>query len=1108
MNEIFGVSMNLIMVVLVVLLAISLGSIVFVALSNRIMFKMGLRNIPRRRAQTTLIVLGLMLSTVIISAAFTTGDTVNRSVTSEVYRVLGSMDEAVVAGTNAGGLGDEGVAVTNETPYPQAQVAPLADQLSNDPRVDAVIPAFANVAVAVNLDQKLSSPVFNLLGLDPQGAANLSDIKLVNGGVVHVTDLAPDEFYITQSGADDLDVKTGDSITLFTGKASQVFKVKGIVEDKRLAGAGGVSTGRSGAVVPLSVAQSFFSQPNNITELVVSNKGDSRGGLNDAPAVENEIDTWLSAHTTGTPLTQQKIKTDGVKIANSAASIFTTFFLVLGLFSIGAGVLLIFMIFVMLAAERKSEMGMARAVGTKRFDLVQTFLSEGMAYNVLSAMVGTAIGVVVAFVISKVMASIFSSANLDITPHVTVRSLVISYSLGVVLTFLTVTFSSWRISLINIVRAIRDIPEPPAEKPHWGTHGFFPTLRDLFFQPTDRGGWKRRGVAFLAFVLAAFGAKALPLLLIGVLLLAATLFSYVWVQKQMPIVMRVGAWLGMMLVLPATLAIAFFRTFQLGPLLLGVGLAVLGIFVGTNSHSSFLLLFGLSLSPLGLALILRSFGANERLSYTLLALYLIYIWELDFSVGLIEKVFGKTNGGIEMFFLSGVMVTLAATFLVVYNSDLILGPITRLGSGLGALLPSIKMAVAYPLANKMRTGMTMAMFCLVIFALTVMSSMNYNFDRLFLSDRALGGWDVSVDENPTSPIGDLQAKLQAANSPAANDIEAVGVAEIKTRRNSYLCQVTPETPCDPNGNLDTSFTKYLTDGVDQSFITNNGITFQARAAGYNSDKDVWQAMANDPTLAVVDANALAGNGGFGSGTFISGIAADATSFQPITIRIVDATTHATADVKVIGIIEMGASANYIGLEVQPSVFNSVFGTPDARRFYVKTKPGTDNVEAARQIEASLLTTGAQADSLKKVLQDQTSTFNAFFYLMQGFMGLGLFVGVAAVGVIAFRTVVERRQQIGMLRAIGYTRNMIGLTFLIESAFIAFMGVVSGILFALILARQLITTQFANQGVTSFAIPWPQVLLIAGLAFGFALIMTVIPSRQAARIPIAEALRYE
>ena len=60
------------------------------------------------------------------------------------------------------------------------------------------------------------------------------------------------------------------------------------------------------------------------------------------------------------------------------------------------------------------------------------------------------------------------------------------------------------------------------------------------------------------------------------------------------------------------------------------------------------------------------------------------------------------------------------------------------------------------------------------------------------------------------------------------------------------------------------------------------------------------------------------------------------------------------------------------------------------------------------------------------------------------MGIGLFVGIAAVGVIAFRTVVERRQQIGMLRAIGYTRRAVALSFLMESSFIALLGILSGI----------------------------------------------------------------
>ena len=95
MNSLFGIPMNAIMVVLLVLLGISLATVAVAALRNRVMFLVGLRNIPRRRAQTTLIIIGLMLSTLIISAAFTTGDTVDYSISSTVYDVMGHVDEVV-----------------------------------------------------------------------------------------------------------------------------------------------------------------------------------------------------------------------------------------------------------------------------------------------------------------------------------------------------------------------------------------------------------------------------------------------------------------------------------------------------------------------------------------------------------------------------------------------------------------------------------------------------------------------------------------------------------------------------------------------------------------------------------------------------------------------------------------------------------------------------------------------------------------------------------------------------------------------------------------------------------------------------------------------------
>src|SRR5690242_9690073 len=96
MNEIFGLSMNVIMVVLLILLGICLATVAWVAIRRPVIFKLGVRNIPRRKAQTVLIVVGLMLSTLIIAAALGTGDTIDHSVTAATYKGLGMTDELLV----------------------------------------------------------------------------------------------------------------------------------------------------------------------------------------------------------------------------------------------------------------------------------------------------------------------------------------------------------------------------------------------------------------------------------------------------------------------------------------------------------------------------------------------------------------------------------------------------------------------------------------------------------------------------------------------------------------------------------------------------------------------------------------------------------------------------------------------------------------------------------------------------------------------------------------------------------------------------------------------------------------------------------------------------
>jgi putative ABC transport system permease protein len=87
--------------------------------------------------------------------------------------------------------------------------------------------------------------------------------------------------------------------------------------------------------------------------------------------------------------------------------------------------------------------------------------------------------------------------------------------------------------------------------------------------------------------------------------------------------------------------------------------------------------------------------------------------------------------------------------------------------------------------------------------------------------------------------------------------------------------------------------------------------------------------------------------------------------------------------------------------------------------------------------------------------------------------------------------------------------MVSASFLIESLMITLLGVLSGSALALWLAYQLMTSdEFMEVGQIEFGIPWGLVLTFAGIAIVAALIMAYIPARQASRVSIADALRYE
>jgi putative ABC transport system permease protein len=149
----------------------------------------------------------------------------------------------------------------------------------------------------------------------------------------------------------------------------------------------------------------------------------------------------------------------------------------------------------------------------------------------------------------------------------------------------------------------------------------------------------------------------------------------------------------------------------------------------------------------------------------------------------------------------------------------------------------------------------------------------------------------------------------------------------------------------------------------------------------------------------------------------------------------------------------------------------------------------------------------EATVLRDELDDLVAFNKTFNYVVEGFLGLGLIVGVAALGVISARSVVERRHEIGVMRAIGFERERVQASFLIESCMVAVVGIVVGTLLGLGIAFNIIRDT-KSQASWENLVPWLGLGIVFAIVIAAALLTAYLPARQASRVFPAEALRYE
>ncbi len=344
-----------------------------------------------------------------------------------------------------------------------------------------------------------------------------------------------------------------------------------------------------------------------------------------------------------------------------------------------------------------------------------------------------------------------------------------------------------------------------------------------------------------------------------------------------------------------------------------------------------------------------------------------------------------------------------------------------------------------------------------------------------------------ASSSPTRPIENPEASLR--QGPFGGSIDTVVATTVR------LSQVAPPDPSKVKEGYRNQGGGYATWEVTRSFVDNSRFVLRDRTPGFGSDKEVWEQVVGDPSACIVDGGFLSPGGGP----------------QPQVVQVGDLLkvsnpqTGQVAECRIVGVLK--AQGMMRGLYLGPSLFAALFQASPPNMMLIKATPGADKGALATELNGAYIHNGLQARVFREYVEADMRVNTQFIRLMQGYLGLGLVVGIAGLGVLMVRAVRERRREIGMLSALGISSKVVSKAFIAESSFIALEGILSGSALGLVTSYNMFKNTIGQQVTTlRFDVPVTEVLVLCSVALGAAILFTLWPARNASQITPAVALR--
>lgn len=961
---------------LVMIVVLSLAVIGLLVARRLTLAKMAARNIVRKKRFTVIIIAGLLVATAMISGALVVGDTLDYVNKQDTFQRTGPVDIIVSVKNPAG----------ETTYFSEALAYNLIDAIKNGSlqHLDGAQPAVRESIAVQDLSNGLIFPSATVFGFDIQNT--IEQLLDENGHAITVNDIDNDNVVLNEALADEVSAKVGDSILMIPGTGIPVtVKISHIASDKGMArwqGSKLVFVNLSYAQTGMWLGPQTVVEPDLINRIDVSNLGTVENGY---LVTDLALEDLNSALPSGYTYDFQTIKKDGIDASETASKQVTQIFVIMSSFAIIAGVALIVNIFVMLAEERKPEMGISRAIGMQRGDLTQSFLFEGVLYALAAAAIGALAGLGIAAVMMSAFSTVFGG-GLAFALHYEGNSLVVAACAGFLITLVTVAASSWRVSNLNIVRAIRDIPEPILAK----------SERRYIVS-----GFAMIALGFM-FALQGFSAKQ-----------------------------------------------------------------SLGFDVGAA-----LIVFGIPLVTVRYV--------RPRIPFTLAGAFIIW-WVLD-PTDLRTQLFGEMGGGMEMFIVTGVMLVSGGVVMAIFNSDLMLNGLVKIFGRKKSLLPVFKTAISYPMNKRFRTGLTLFIFALIMFTLTMMS-MIASFQRESVDGVAQqfsGGFEIVGASIKDMTKDDINHGLSEMSY--GSDI----VDRVEVARTASIGILRP----DENETI-----QYSMIGFSQTMLSDNQFSLAQRSSAYETDEGAWNAVASNSSLVIIDGSVVPSPVG--------------TSMGIIAVDLGETLTVAMANSQMVNLTVVGIMDQQfnMGIYTMDTFLQNESPANSQNLFYVSTASNSPRTptDVAKSLEIQFVSYGLRTYVVRDLVKDVMETTSSVMQLMEIFLGMGLIVGISGLGIITIRNVAERRQEIGVMRAIGFQRDMILKTFMLETSFVSLLGIMLGVIFGLSLAYRLWDWGGFSENA-AFVIPWVEILFLVAIAFAITLVATLPPARKASKLAPAEALR--